>query len=138
MNFRTTISVMTLLFCCLVGSVQAQNKTSPLRSAKAILIEAHSGMMNAQAFERELTKLPEFEAWGLSLVRKKEAADLIVQVYRKKWTTRFTITVMTRDASEVLASCEETSLGGEIEPKLAQCLVKILRKAKTYRASDDE
>jgi hypothetical protein len=138
MNFRTTISITALFFCCLVGSLQAQNKTSPLRSARAIFIEAHSGFMNAQTFEREFMKLPEFDAWGLSLVRKKEAADLIVEVYRKKWTTRFTITVMTPDATEILASCEESSLGGEIEPKLAQCLVKILRKAKSNKYSDGE
>jgi hypothetical protein len=138
MNFRTTISVTVLIFCFLIGSIQAQNKTSSLRPAKAILIEAHSELMNAQAFERELMKLPEFEAWGLKLVRKKEAADLVVEVYRKKWTTRFTITVMTPDSSQVLASCEETSLGGEIEPKLAQCLVKILRKARANKTSDGE
>ncbi len=138
MNFLRTILMTATFLCCLIGSVQAQSKPSPLRSAKAILIEAHSGFMNAQAFEREFMKLPQFSDWGLSLVRKKEDADLIVQVYRKKWTTRFTITVMTRDASQVLATCEETSLGGEIEPKLAQCLVKILGRAKTYRSADDE
>ena len=133
MSFIKTTSIAILFFCLLSSNVQAQNKTSILRSAKTIFINARSEFMNAQAFERELMKLPEFDEWGLTLIHKKEPkeqVDLQVEVYRKRWTTRFTITVMDSDAKIVLATCEETSLGGEIEPKLARCLIKILRAAK--------
>ena len=138
MNFIKTASLTCLLFCFLTSDVQGQNKNSILRSAHSIFIDAKSGFMNAQAFERELLKQPEFDAWGLSLIRKKEDADLIVEVYRKKWTTRFTITVMDPSAKFVLATCEETSLGGEIEPKLAKCLIKILHSARVKYNSDED
>ena len=130
MNFIKTTSAIAIFCCFLVSHVQGQNKTSVLRSAKSIFIDAKSELMSTSAFERELLKLPEFEVWGLTITHNKEKADLIVEVYRKRWTTRFTIIVIDPGTKSVLASCEESSLGGEIEPKLANCLIKILRSAK--------
>lgn len=130
MNRIKTITTLTILFCLLGIHIQAQNKSPVIRSAETIFIEAHSERMSCSAFERELLKIPEFAAWGLTITRQKENADLIVEVYRKKWTTRFTIIVIDPKTKTALASCEETSLGGEIEPKLAACPMKILHSAK--------
>lgn len=72
MNFIKTASLISLLFCFLSSDAQGQSKSSILKSAKIIFIDARSGFMNAQAFERELMKLPEFNFWELSLVRKNK------------------------------------------------------------------
>jgi hypothetical protein len=63
-------------------------------------------------------------------VRDKEEADLILEVYRKKWTTRFTITAIDARTGALVSSCQESSIGGDVEPKLAKCFIKQAKAAQ--------
>lgn len=107
---------------------------SILRTAKTVFIQPKSDYMNREALERELVKHPDFNRLGLLVVRDKEEADLILEVYRKKWTTRFTITAVDARTGALVASCQESSVGGDVEPKLAKCFIK---QAKAVRAQTE-
>lgn len=109
--------------------------TTILRAAKTVFIQPKSDYMNREALERELVKHPGFNQLGLLVVRDKEEADLILEVYRKKWTTRFTITAVDARTGALVASCQESSIGGDVEPKLAKCFIK---QAKAARAVPTE
>ena len=91
--------------------------------------------MNREALERELVKHPEFNQLGLLVVRDKEEADLILEVYRKKWTTRFTITAVDARTGTLVSSCQESSIGGDVEPKLAKCFIKQANAAHAQAAT---
>lgn len=108
---------------------------SILRAAKTVFVQPKSDYMNREALERELVKHPDFNQLGLLVVRDKEEADLILEVYRKKWTTRFTVTAVDARTGALVASCQESSIGGDVEPKLAKCFIK---QAKTARAATPE
>lgn len=105
-----------------------------LSAAKTVFIVAKSEYMDREALEREMVKDPEFSKLGLMVVRDKEEADLILEVYRKKWTTRFTITALDARTKALVASCQENSVGGDIEPKLAKCFIKQAKTAKQQSA----
>lgn len=108
----------------------AGGATAILRAAKTVFIQPKSDYMNREALERELVKHPEFNQLGLLVVRDKEEADLILEVYRKKWTTRFTITAVDARTGALVASCQENSIGGDVEPKLAKCFIKQAKAAR--------
>ncbi len=108
--------------------------TALLRTAKTVYVQPKSYYMNREALERELVKHPEFNQLGLLVVRNKKEADLILEVYRKKWTTRFTITAIDARTGTLVASCQESSIGGDVEPKLAKCFIK---QAKRERAQTE-
>ena len=108
----------------------AGGATAILRTAQTVFIQPKSDYMNREALERELVKHPEFNHLGLLVVRDKEAADLILEVYRKKWTTRFTITAVDARTGALVGSCQESSIGGDVEPKLAKCFIKQAKAAR--------
>ncbi len=112
----------------------AGGATAILRIAKTVFVYPKSEYMNREALERELVKHPDFNQLGLLVVRNKEDADLILEVYRKKWTTRFTITAVDARTKALVSSCQESSIGGDVEPKLAKCFIKQLRSARQANA----
>lgn len=112
----------------------AGGATAILRVAKTVFIQPKSDYMNREALERELVKHPEFNQLGLLVVRDKEEADLILEVYRKKWTTRFTITAVDTRTGALVSSCQESSIGGDVEPKLAKCFIKQAKAARQASA----
>ncbi|HZS09722.1 MAG TPA: hypothetical protein VFD58_33155 [Blastocatellia bacterium] len=101
-----------------------------LSAASRILIVPKSAYFNPEALERELLKRSEFKRWGMVVVRDRKEADLLAEVTRKKWTTRFTIRLIDPVNNHVLAAEEASSLGGEIEPKLADRFVKLIKEAR--------
>ena len=107
---------------------------SILRSAKTVFVQPKSDYMDREALERELVKHPDFNRLGLLVVRDKEEADLILEIYRKKWTTRFTITAVDAHTGALVASCQESSIGGDVEPKLAKCFIKLAKAARAVAA----
>ncbi len=108
----------------------AGGATGILRAAKTVFVQPKSDYMNREALERELVKHPGFNELGLLVVRDKEEADLILEVYRKKWTTRFTVTAIDARTGALVASCQESSIGGDVEPKLAKCFIKQAKAAR--------
>lgn len=133
-----TCSFFVLIFFGAISAYAQTPRPAPeptsavslLRSAKTVFIQPKSDYMNREALERELVKHPEFNHLGLLVVRDKHEADLVLEVYRKKWTTRFTITAVDAGTGALVASCQESSIGGDVEPKLAKCFIKQAKAAR--------
>ena len=126
----TLLSVFFLSEAVSTARQQSGNDRSVaeiLSSARVVFIQGRSGFFDREALERELLKHPDFRAWELTLTKNIEAADLVAEITRKKFTTRFTIRLIDPRSEHVIAAEQANSLGGTIEPKLADRLVKLLR-----------
>jgi hypothetical protein len=112
---------------------EEMNYESPndvLRSARLLCVRSRSKLFNAEAFEREILKRSEKEKLELFVTRDESQADLIIEIYRKKFTTRFVFTVIEPKTKLIVASDRSSSLGGDIEPDLANLLIKKFKAAR--------
>jgi hypothetical protein len=98
-----------------------------LRQARLLFIRPKSSLMNKEKLERELLKRKEFGEMGLEISRSHLNADLVLEITRKRLTTRFTCNVIEPVTQRILAGTTASSLGGEIEPNLADAIVKELK-----------
>lgn len=98
-----------------------------LRQARLLFIRPRSSFFNKEKLERELLKRKEFNEMGLEMTRSISNADLVLEITRKRLTTRFTCNVIEPITQRVLAGTTASSLGGEIEPNLADAIVKELK-----------
>jgi hypothetical protein len=105
------------------------DKESTLCRARVVFVHVRTDYMNREALERELLKRREFTEGGMTITRHREEADWVIEVTRKIFTTRFTISILSGRGGHVLASDSANSIGGAIEPKLADRFVKQLKKA---------
>lgn len=117
-----------------VASAQESEAVTVMRSAKMIYIRIQSNYCNREELEKNLLQSKEFQMWGLALTQDEKEADLVLEVHRKRWTTRFTIAALNPHTKHLLASDSDTSLGGEIEPKLAQLFIRQLKKVRPLKA----
>ncbi len=101
-----------------------------LREARMLFIRTRSGFFNREAFEKEIMQRSEKQKLELAITRDELQADLIVEVYRKRFSTRFVFSVIEPRTKQVLASDKSSSLGGEIESDLANLLIKKIKAAR--------
>lgn len=116
---------------------------SLLRCRKQLQIEKASRYFNVDALIQELLKDPGFNRLGYEIqvssggtgrgigsgARESGPNLLLVRVARKKFTTRFTVTLIEPQSKRALMSDDASSLGGEIEPDLAKILMRWIREA---------
>lgn len=101
-----------------------------LRLARLLYIRPRSSWFNQEKLERELLKRKEFGELGLEITRKAEHANLVLEVTRKVFTTRFTCSIIEPSSERVVGSATASSLGGEIEPHLAEAIIKQFKAAR--------
>lgn len=101
-----------------------------LRSARLLFVRSRSGLFEGEVFEREILKRSEKEKLELFITRDESQAELIVEVYRKKFSTRFVFSVIEPKTRLVVTSDKSSSLGGDIEPDLANLLIKKFKAAR--------
>jgi len=101
-----------------------------LSSARVLFVRSRSGFFEGEVFEREILKRGEKEKMELFITRDESQADLIVEIYRKKFTTRFVFSLIEPKTRLVVASDRSSSLGGDIEPDLANLLIKKFKAAR--------
>lgn len=101
-----------------------------LRSAKLIYVRKKSVYFKAPELENELRKRPEFQRWGLAITRNEADADLIIEVGRKVFTTRFIYTVIDPRTDIVVLSGKLSSLGGTLATKIAKRFIEQMRDVR--------
>ncbi len=106
-----------------------------MRLARMLYIRQRSAWFNAEKLERELLKRAEFGELGLEITRNGKRADLILEVTRKPLTTRFTCAFFEPSSERVVGATTASSLGGEIEPHLAEAIVKQFKAARSKPAN---
>lgn len=109
-----------------------------LRQARLLFIRPRSSFFNKEKLERELLKRKEFTEMGLEITRSLSTADLVLEITRKRLTTRFTCNVIEPITQRVLAGTTASSLGGEIEPNLADAIVKELKAKRAKPATEEK
>jgi hypothetical protein len=111
-------------------ALRPEEKAEALRTAKTIFVRSQSDFFTRGAMERELLKRPEFALWGMTITRQEESADLIIEVHRKRFTTRFTFSAFDTRSGRILATDTASSIGGEIEPKLAARFINMVKAVR--------
>lgn len=101
-----------------------------LRNAKLIYIRKKSVYFKAPELENELRKRPEFQRWGLAITRNEADADLIIEVGRKVFTTRFIYTVIDPRTDIVVTTGKLSSLGGTLATKIAKRFIKQMQQVR--------
>lgn len=106
-----------------------------LQKAHLLFIRPRSGFFDKDKLERELLKRKDFGDMGLEITRSVSNADLVLEITRKRFTTRFTCNVIEPITQRVLTGITASSLGGEIEPHLAEALVKEFKAKRAKPAT---
>ena len=101
-----------------------------LRNAKLIYIRKKSVYFKAPELENELRKRQEFQRWGLAITRNEADADLIIEVGRKVFTTRFIYTVIDPRTDIVVTSGKLSSVGGTLATKIAKRFIEQMRQVR--------
>lgn len=101
-----------------------------LRNAKLIYIRKKSVYFKAPELENELRKRPEFQRWGLAITRNEADADLIIEVGRKVFTTRFVYTVIDPRTDIVVTSGKLSSVGGTLATKIAKRFIEQMQQVR--------
>ncbi|MGH9753488.1 MAG: hypothetical protein ACREA2_11955 [Blastocatellia bacterium] len=108
-----------------------------LRKARLLFIRSRSSWFNPEKLERELLKRKEFGELGLELTRSADHTELVLEITRKTFTTRFTCSIIEPTTQRVLAAVIASSLGGEIEPHLAEAIIKQFKAARSKPATEE-
>jgi hypothetical protein len=109
-----------------------------MRLARMLYIRSRSSWFNTEKLERELLKRKEFGELGLEITRNGKRADLILEITRKPLTTRFTCSFFEPSSERVVAGTTASSLGGEIEPNLADAIVKQFKAARSKAKPEEK
>ena len=113
------------------SSLAAMPAAEVMRLARLLYIRPRSSRFNKEKLERELLKRREFGELGLEITRKASDANLVLEVTRKRFTTRFTCSLIEPSSERVVGSTTASSLGGEIEPNLAEAIIKQFKAARS-------
>ena len=108
-----------------------QSPNEALRSATTIFIHSKSVYFKPEGLENSLLQRQEFQDWGLAITRNQADADLIIEVSRKVFTTSFIFSVIDPRNDRVIASGRVNSIGGTVEGKNSDSLMKRLRVARS-------
>ena len=101
-----------------------------MKHARLLYFKSLSSLYRADKLERELLKRKEFGDLGLEITREEKYADLVMEISRKRLTTRFTCAMLEPRSKRVVGGTTASSLGGEIEPNLAEAIVKEFKAAR--------
>ena len=105
-----------------------------MRQARLLFVRPRSSWFNREKLERELLKRKEFGELGLEITRSASHAELILEITRKSFTTRFTCNIIEPTTQRIVAGTTVSSLGGELEPDLAGAIIKQFKAARSKPA----
>jgi hypothetical protein len=109
-----------------------------MRLARLLYVRPRSSWFNKEKLERELLKRKEFGELGLELTRSAPNANLVLEITRKVFTTRFTCSIIEPSSDRVVGSATASSLGGEIEPHLADAIIKQFKAARNAQEKKED
>jgi mono/diheme cytochrome c family protein len=101
-----------------------------LRTARTIFIMSRSGFFNPDELADKLMRKPEFSQMGLSVTKDRSAADLVIEVDRIPFSTRFPYVIVDPGNRTVVGSGQVTSLFGTATGKIATEFMKQLKAAR--------
>lgn len=91
---------------------------------------SRSGFFNPDELADKLMRKPEFSQMGLSVTKDRSAADLVIEVDRIPFSTRFPYVIVDPGNRTVVGSGQVTSLFGTATGKIATEFMKQLKAAR--------
>jgi hypothetical protein len=105
-----------------------------LRAARTIYISPNRHI-NADYLEYKLDKLPEFGQWQLSIVKKPERADLVLEI--KKTALNYIFSIVEPESSIVVATGKVVAINGRVAAEdISHQIVKRMRAIRALPASN--
>jgi hypothetical protein len=105
-----------------------------LRAARTIHISPNQHI-NADYLEYKLDKLPEFGQWQLSIVKRRERADLVLEI--KKTALNYIFSIIEPESSIVVATGKVVAINGRVAAEdISHQIVKRMRAIRALPASN--
>jgi len=99
----------------------ASDPSAILRAARTISVRSMTVYLEAEHFESELRKRPEFNAMGLMIVKDEKAADIRIDINRAEFSFQYSFTATNPESSIVVSSGKVTAWNGDFAgPRLAK------------------
>jgi hypothetical protein len=105
------------------------SETEALRDARTIFI-APNTHIDAEYLEYKLDKLPEFDAWQLSIVKDRDKADLVIEI--NKTALNYIFSVVDPRSSAVVVKGKVVAVNGLVAAE--DISHEIVRRMKEKRA----
>lgn len=106
-----------------------------LRHARSIYVRQQSIYFKPEELENVLRRRREIQQWQLRITRDEASADLIIEVRRKAFTTKFVFVVLDPRTQTIVGSGRVSSLFGDLESKIASSFVKQLARVRPLPVS---
>ena len=110
--------------------IVAPGALETLRTAETIAIRTKTNFFQPSTLQQELLRHDEFIKSGVQVTLDFKQADLILEVDRKRFTTKFPYVVSDGHKGTILLSGIVNSIGGTVEGKIADRLCKQLSAAR--------
>ena len=109
--------------------------TESLRSARTLFIMTHTVHFKPDDLANQLARKPEFTQMGLAVTKDRNAADLVMEVDRRVFSTDFPYVVVDARNRTVVASGLVNSLFGTVPAKIANMFLKQIKQARDSSVS---
>jgi hypothetical protein len=116
--------------------IVAPGAIETLRTAQTIAIRTKTNFFQPSTLEQELLSREEFVKSGVQLTLDFKQTDLILEVTRKRFTTKFPYVVSDGHKGTILLSGIVNSVGGTVEGKIADRLSKQLSAARAPKPGE--
>ena len=109
--------------------------TDILRAARTIFISPNRHI-NADYLEYKLDKLPEFGRWQLSIVKRRERADLVLEI--QKTALNYIFSIVEPASSIVVAKGKVVAINGRVAAEdISHQIVKRMRALRALPANEE-
>jgi|GEM_PF-3315472 len=116
------------------SGARGDTPTEILRAARTIYISPNRHI-NADYLEYKLDKLPEFGQWQLSMVKRRERADLVLEI--KKTALNYIFSIVEPESSIVVATGKVVAINGRVAAEdISHQIVKRMRAIRALPAND--
>lgn len=117
------------------AAVAATKSGDILLHAKTVVITSKTAFFTPETLERTLTGDPDYKKLGLTIVKDRRVADLVIEIDRPLFTYVHTYTVFDQKTTIVLLTGKVTAFDGTIASgPMAKQIVKALLKQKADAA----
>ena len=107
-----------------------------MRSARTIYIEPNK-YIDAKYLEYKLGKQPEFQQWKLAIVKKKEKADLVLNIHRR--ALNYIFSIEDPDSSIIVVNGKVVAINGLVAAEdIAKEIIKRMKATRALPADDLE
>ena len=107
-----------------------------LRSARTIYIEPNK-YIDATYLEYKLGKDPEYQQWKLAIVKKKEKADIVLNIHRR--ALNYIFSIEEPESSIVVVNGKVVAINGLVAAEeMAKEIIKRMRAKRALPAGEQE